>query len=166
MDLVNFWVVTLLCISDVCVLEDLLRFSYAFEKSVALLIQPVHILHPFHFLLVDLIAIGHIIELDQVFRKDESVVKNEPKPLLLIIFFGPEHTRHMVVHLSVNLRIAPYFRWRVARVEVRIVRILYAFRKEDLANKQLPRRNLEESSLLCHLLRILQVRVAILILEV
>jgi hypothetical protein len=91
----DFGVVTLLSISDISVLEDLLRFSDALEKSVALLIQPIHVLHPFHFFLVDLVAIGNIVELNQVFRKDESVVKNEPKSLLLIVFFCPEHTGYM-----------------------------------------------------------------------
>lgn len=92
MDLVNFGVVTLLCVSDVCVLEYLLGLSDSLEKSIALLVQPIHILHPLHLFLVDLVAIGHIVKLNQVFWKYESVVKDEPESLLLVIFFSPKHT--------------------------------------------------------------------------
>ena len=43
----------------------------------------------------------------------------------------------MIVHLRVNLCVAPYFRWRMAWIEVWVVCVLHTLREEDLADKQL-----------------------------
>jgi len=103
----NLGIFPLLCISNVCVFEHFLRFSDAFEKDVALLVQPRHILHLLHLLLIELIAIRDIVEFNKVFRQDEGVVEDEPKSLLLVIFLCPENAGHVIVHFGVDLGVAP-----------------------------------------------------------
>ena len=70
MNLMDFGVLSLLSGSNIGVFKHLLGFSDAFEHDVALLVQPVHILHLLHFLLVYLVLIRNVIEFHQVFRKN------------------------------------------------------------------------------------------------
>lgn len=162
----NLRIISLLCIPDVRVFQHFLRLSDAFEEDVALLVEPLHILHLLHLVLINLVAICDIVEFDEVLWEDEGVVEDEPQPLLLVILLRSEDAGHVIVHLGVDLGVAPDFGGRVARIEVRVVRILYTLRKEHLADEQLARRNLQEAALLCDFRRVLQVRVAILVLEV
>ena len=110
-DLMDFGVVTLLSVPNVSILKYFLGFCNTFEESVALRIQPIHILHSFQLILVYLVAVCYVVEFDEVFGEDKCIVENKPESLLLIILFGSEDTGDMVVHLGVNLCVAPYFRW-------------------------------------------------------
>lgn len=107
----DFGVVTLLSVPNVSVFKYFLGFSDTFEKSVALRVQPVHILHSFQFILVYLVTVCYVVKFYEVFGEDKCIVENKPESLLLIIFFSSEDTRNMIVHLRVYLCVAPYFRW-------------------------------------------------------
>lgn len=146
----NLGILSLLHVSNVSVLQNLLCLCDTLEELVALPIKPVHIWHLLDLFLTLLVLVGHVVELNEVLWEDQGVVKDEPESLLLIVLFCSEHTRHMVVHLGVNLGIAPDLSRWVARVEMWIVCVLYALWEEDFTNEELSRGNRQESSLWCN----------------
>lgn len=65
--------------------------------------------HFLELLLVDLVSVGNIVELNKILRKHKCVVKDVPQPLLLVILFCSEHTRHVIVHFGVHWCVSPDF---------------------------------------------------------
>lgn len=104
MDVLKSWIVSL-SISDVSVFEHSLSLSDAFEQFIAFCVELSHIGQS--LALSCSILVNDIVKFNKVLGQHQRVIKDEPEPLFLVIFFGSEYRGHVVIHLSVDWCIPP-----------------------------------------------------------
>jgi hypothetical protein len=103
------FVLVTLSVLDVSIVKDSVGVVYGTKEIVKVVVHGLPIL-----LLPRLrgrFVVCDVLKFHQVLWEDESVIENEPKSLLGVIFLGPKDGLDALLAFEVNRGISPYFRW-------------------------------------------------------